>query len=188
MAETALPTDARSRKIAVVCHCLLNANSKVEGLAQYSGIHPLIARLAEHDIGVIQMPCAEMTALGMRRWGQTREQYENIAFIQHCRELSRDTLAQVQEYQRCGYEIVGVVGVDGSPTCGVTHAATGDWGGESSPEEWADNVRAVDTAEKPGVHIEILMELLGPLGVRFAAIDESVEGHRVEEVIAALTK
>ena len=31
------------------------------------------------------------------------------------------------------------------------------------------------------------MELLEPLGVRFVAIDESVEGHRVDHVVKALT-
>ena len=70
-----LPSDARGRRVAVVCHCLLNANSKVEGLSQYAGVHPVIGRLAEAGVGIIQMPCAEMTACGMRRWGQTREQY-----------------------------------------------------------------------------------------------------------------
>lgn len=182
-----LPVDARGRRIAIVCHCLLNANAKVEGLSQYAGVHPLIGRLAEHGIGVIQMPCAEMTALGMRRWGQTREQYESIAFTEHCRELAEQTAAQVREFARCGYDIVGLVGVDGSPTCGVNRSASGDWGGEYTPDEWADVVREVGSDSRPGVHIEKLMELLEPLGVRFVAIDEAVEGHRVEDVVTALT-
>ena len=183
-----LPVDARGRKVVVVCHCILNANSKVEGLSQYAGIHPLVGRLAGLGIGVIQMPCAEMTALGMRRWGQTREQYESVAFTQHCRELSEQTAEQVREYQRCGYDILGVVGVDGSPTCGVTTSAVGEWGGEYSPREWAAAVSDARTSPQPGVHIEILQELLEPLGVRFTAIDESVEGHRVDEVVEALTE
>jgi predicted secreted protein len=184
----ALPADARSRKIAIVCHCILNANSKVEGLALYAGIHPLVAKLAEHGIGVIQMPCAEMTALGMRRWGQTREQYEGIPFVEHCRTLSEETLALVKEYQRCGYQIVGVVGVDGSPTCGVTTSAVGEWGGEYSPEEWSGVVKDVSAAPRPGVHIEQLMELLEPLGITFTAIDEREPGHRVDDVVAMLTE
>ena len=184
----AIPTDARSRKIAIVCHCLLNANAKVEGLSGYAGIHPLIDRLAQEGIGVVQMPCAEMTALGMRRWGQTREQYESVAFTEHCRALSLDTLAQVQEFVRCGYDIVGVVGVDGSPTCGVTNSASGDWGGEyPEAEAWAEALRDVTSVPRPGVHIEILMELLEPLGVKFVAIDESVPGHDVDAVVSALT-
>ena len=133
------------------------------------------------------MPCAEMTALGMRRWGQTREQYESVPFVEHCTTLALDTLAQVEEYQRCGYQIVGLVGVDGSPTCGVTKSAVGDWGGEYSPEGWAETGATSTARHKPGVHIELLMELLEPLGVRFVAIDESVEGHGVDTVVEALT-
>jgi len=182
-----MPVDARGRKIAIVCHCLLNANSKVEGLAEYAGVHPLIARLAVEGIGVIQMPCAEMTALGMRRWGQTREQYESVPFAEHCTALALDTLAQVKEYQRCGYQILGLVGVDGSPTCGVTRSIVGDWGGEYEPEVWADVVSNTDRAPRPGVHIEVLMELLEPLGVRFVAIDESVVGHGMDAAIETLT-
>jgi predicted secreted protein len=142
----------------------MNANSKVEGLAVYEGIHPLISRLAEIGIGVIQMPCAEMSACGMSRPGRTREQYDYLEFREHCARLAEETLAQVCEYQRCKYEIVGLVGVEGSPSCGVTEASS----------------------VQPGVHIAALLERLGPLGVRFFAIDESVEGHRVDEVLRGL--
>lgn len=181
------PVDSRSRRIVFVCHCLLNANSKVEGLAQYAGVHPLITQLAALGVGIIQMPCAEMESCGMSRWGQTREQYENVAFRGLCARLSDETLAQVQEYRRCGYEILGVVGVDGSPTCGVAKSASGRWGGEYAPTEWAEVVSGVESAPLPGVHIEALLERLEPLGIHFFAIDESVEGHHVDEVIRGLT-
>jgi len=170
-----------------VCHCLLNANSKVEGLAQYAGVHPLITQLTALGVGIVQMPCAEMGSCGMRRWGQTREQYENVAFRRLCARLADETLAQVQEYRRCGYEILGVVGVDGSPTCGVAKSASGHWGGEYAPAEWAGVVSSAGSAPLPGVHVEALLQRLGPLGIRFFAIDESVEGDHVDEVIRGLT-
>lgn len=181
------PRDARGRRIALVCHCLLNANAKVEGLSVYAGVHPLINRLAEQGVGVIQMPCAELGACGMRRWGQTREQYDFPAFRELCARLAEDTRQQVTEFQRCGYEVLGVVGVDGSPTCGVTRSASGDWGGEHAPEVWAEVVSHSSVAAEPGLHISALMTLLEPLGVRFTAIDESIPGHRTDEVVATLT-
>jgi len=165
------PSDGRGRRIALVCHCLLNANSKVEGLAEYAGVHPLIARLAELGIGVIQMPCAEMSACGMDRPGHSREEYGYPAFVEHCARLADETLAQVREYQRCGYEIVGLVGVEGSPSCGVTRSAST---GESG-------------CAVPGVHISALLERLAPLGVRFVAIDEEFDGHGVDDVVVALS-
>lgn len=30
----------RTKKIAVVAHCLLNVNTKVHGLGRYGGVHP----------------------------------------------------------------------------------------------------------------------------------------------------
>ena len=44
-------------------------------------------------------------------------------------------------------------------------ALTGEWGGEYAPDDWADAVREVGQAPKPGVHIEILQEMLEPMGV-----------------------
>ena len=180
------PVDARSRRVVVVCHCLVNANAKVEGLSQYQGVHPLVQRLAEKGVGVLQMRCAEMTALGMRRWGQTYEQYDTPPFRAHCEALADQTLADVTEYLRTGYEVLGVVGVDGSPTCGVFKAAHGNWGGEYAPADWAEAVREVGSEPGSGVHVEALRERLEPLGVAFTAIDESVEGHEVERVLADL--
>lgn len=96
----------------------------------------------------------------MSRPGRTREQYEYPEFLELCNRLADETLAQVSEYQRCDYEIVGLVGVAGSPSCGVS---------------------------EPGVHISALLDRLRPLGIRFAEIDEDVEGHRVDEALRTLT-
>lgn len=175
--------DRRGRKIALLCHCLLNANSKVEGLAQYAGVHPLVTRLAEAGVGVVQMPCAEMGMCGMRRWGQTREQYGYPAFIAHCDRLAADAESTVDEYLRCGYEVLGVVGVDGSPTCGVSRSASGDWGGEPSPEDMVTMLGSATSSSVPGVHIEALQARLSARGITFTAIDESVSGHNVDGVM-----
>jgi predicted secreted protein len=61
-------TMKRSRRIALVSHCLLNVNAKVEGLAEYQGVHPVIEGLSAAGFGVIQLPCLEMTHMGMKRW------------------------------------------------------------------------------------------------------------------------
>jgi hypothetical protein len=35
------------------------------------------------------------------------------------RRLARQVARQVQDYVRSGYEVLGIIGVDGSPSCGV---------------------------------------------------------------------
>lgn len=170
----------------LVSHCILNANAKVEGLSVYAGVHPLVGELAALGIGIIQMPCAEFAGCGMKRWGQTREQYEHPSFLALCEGYADEAYRQVLEYRRCGYDVLGVVGIEGSPTCGVTRSASGDWGGE--PASWDAVVATAGASPEPGVHIAALQARLAPLGIRFTAIDESIEGHRVGEVIAALTR
>lgn len=181
------PADVRGRRIVLAAHCLLNANAKVEGLAEYAGVHPIVGELAARGVGIVQMPCAEFGACGMARWGQVREQYENPAFIGYCESLADDALDLVAEYQRCGYEVLGVVGIDGSPTCGVRRSASGPaWGGEPGAERWAQVVSHAGSSPEPGVHVAALQERLKPLGLRFTAIDESVEGHHVQRALGEL--
>lgn len=48
----------RNKKIILICHCIINANSKVEGLSQYGGIFKeFIDIIGGKDIGIIQLPC-----------------------------------------------------------------------------------------------------------------------------------
>lgn len=179
--------DGRGRRIVFVAHCILNANAKVEGLALYKGIHPLVTRLAQNGVGIVQMRCAEMEMCGMKRWGQTREQYENPAFIAHCDRLARQTAESIEEYLRCGYEVLGIVGIDGSPTCGVDSSASGRWGGEfASGEALLSVVESVTSSSVPGVHMRSLMGLCDVRRIRFTALDESLEDHGVERVLSDL--
>ena len=130
----------RGRRVAVLAHCLLNVNTKVHGIALYPGVHPVAREILSDDTGVIQLPCPEVTFLGMARWGMTREQYDVPAYRRHCRGLLEpvvDTLAAL-DGDEC--EILGIWGVDGSPSCGVTRTCEGYTGGDmdavTSPPEW----------------------------------------------------
>jgi len=178
-------TDDRGRRIVFVAHCILNANAKVEGLALYEGVHPLVTRLAKNGVGIVQMRCAEMEMCGMKRWGQTREQYENPAFVAHCNRLARQTAASIEEYLRCGYEVLGIVGIDGSPTCGVDSSASGRWGGEfASGEALLSAMESVTSSSVPGVHMRALMDVCAARKIRFTALDESLADHGVERVLS----
>lgn len=124
--------DKRSRKIVVVAHCILNQNSRVLGIAYYPGmINEIVDVLRKYEVGVIQMPCPELTYAGLLRWSQTKEQYDTPAFRRHCKRIASGIADQVQEYSRNGFKVLAVLGVDGSPTCGVDETPTGYKGGYS---------------------------------------------------------
>jgi predicted secreted protein len=150
--------DLRSWRVIFLSHCLLNQNAKVRGIAKYPGVHkPLIDLLCEHDIGIFQMPCPEMSYLGPMRWGQVKDQYNTPMFRHHCENLATEVLEQAQEYRRAGYDLIGFVMVDGSPVCGLNRTAQPitegeQWGGMVwyTPEQ-----RFV---QDKGVFCEILQE------------------------------
>ncbi len=120
----------RGRKVALVAHCLLNVNTKVHGLARYGAVHPLVPELIEQGVGLIQLPCPETAHLGLKRWGMTRDQYDVPAYRRLCRDLAEPVADAVAALADDGCEIVGVWGVDGSPTCGVDRTCEGYLGGE----------------------------------------------------------
>ncbi len=122
--------DKRIRKIVVVAHCILNQNSRVLGIAYYPGmINEIVDVLRKYEVGVIQMPCPELPYAGLLRWSRTKEQYDVPAFRRHCRQIASRIVDQVQEYSRNGFKVLAILGVDGSPTCGVDETSTGYKGG-----------------------------------------------------------
>jgi predicted secreted protein len=115
--------DARSRKLAVVAHCLLNQNAKVEGLASYRGVFkPVLDVLCQAGVGLIQLPCPEMLHLGPNRplGSDTVEEYDWPAYRACCLDEVRRFTAELLSWRRAGYSIVCLLGVEGSPSCSVS--------------------------------------------------------------------
>ncbi len=167
----------RSRRIVLVCHCILNSNSKVEGLAEYQGaLTDTVKLLMEEGLGIMQLPCPEISSCGMRRWGMVKEQYDTPFYRDHCQRLFYPQLQQVEEYLLNGYEIVGIIGIDGSPSCGVNKTCSGDWKGEISKNPDIQNmINGLQMVEGSGVFIEEIKEMLKKrdIHISFSAVDEA---------------
>lgn len=119
--------DKRSGRIAIVVHCILNQNSRVLGLAERSSVITEIAEfLIDNKIGVIQMSCPELAYAGVLRRSQTRDQYDTAMFRSCCRKIAEETVNQIKEYSKCGIKTEIVMGVDGSPSCGVNETSKGN--------------------------------------------------------------
>jgi predicted secreted protein len=114
--------DARSKKVIFVAHCILNQNARINKCA-YSpcAIVPVIQELLKRGIGIIQMPCPETQILGLGRGGG-RGIYdllsESDARLQ-LKEYANQVLSQVEHYKNFNFKVLGVLGIDGSPCCGV---------------------------------------------------------------------
>jgi predicted secreted protein len=129
--------DKRSGRIAIVAHCILNQNSRVLDLAERPGmITEIVGFLMHKKIGILQMPCPELAYAGVLRQPQTKDQYDTAMFRSHCRKIAKEIVDQTQDYAKCGIETEIIIGVDGSPSCGVNETSKG-----SSCENMSKNER-----------------------------------------------
>jgi len=116
--------DRRSGKIALVSHCILNQNSRAVGLKERpSAVAEIMGFLARNEIGLIQMPCPELADAGVLRPPKTREQYDNVSFRRYCRKIAEELADQIQEYEKSKIKLKLVLGVEGSPSCGVNEVS-----------------------------------------------------------------
>jgi predicted secreted protein len=133
-------SDQRGKRVVFLSHCLLNENTRYLGGACRAGCVPeVLDACVELGLGIVQMPCPEELAWGgvlkrrllllydsrsvERPWlrrmlvpiavGYTRWRYQRQADA---------VTRQIADYRRSGYAVVAVVGVDGSPSCGLARS------------------------------------------------------------------
>lgn len=108
-------------EVRVVAHCLLNPYTRVKGLkAPEFHLRP--------ESPLIQLPCPEVLYMGLDRWAVTRNQLDVPEFRRFCRSLITHYADLVEMLARKGARIK-IVGVAGSPNCGVRTTSTGYEGG-----------------------------------------------------------
>ncbi len=126
MPYTAKPGESRDKGTAqgekvvtVAAHCLLNTLTRVKGLA------PLPFQL---EGPTVQLPCPEALYLGLERWAVTRNQLDVPQFRRFCRALIEEYADLLEMLAREGASLC-IVGVAGSPSCGVITTSSGYTGG-----------------------------------------------------------
>ena len=135
----ALLPDRRSGRVVLLSHCLLNQNTRYAGGAcRTCSVNEIVDQARELDLGIVQLPCPEEHAWGgvsktrfLRLYGLRRRWWARwiparllgtlaaSATRVRYRRLARSAARQVGDYVDSGYTVVGFVGVDGSPSCGV---------------------------------------------------------------------
>lgn len=162
------------KKIVFVSHCILNIASKVimytpDDMAAEEDLRKKFMHLAiDNDIQLIQLPCPEYTMYGADRWGHVSNQFDNIFFRKHCRNVLEPIIDQLKEYlaHEDRFEVLGFVGIDGSPSCGVDYTCKGDWYGSfEGRENLQETLATACLAEGPGVLMAVLKEMLEEEGL-----------------------
>jgi predicted secreted protein len=118
--------DKRSKKVVLVAHCILDQNSRISGCGLFPGAMGEAARvLVDSGVGLVQLPCPELLHLGLDRVRHEGSKIGVWAALstptgrQACKDMLQDVVCQIREYRKHGFEVLGVVGIDGSPACGV---------------------------------------------------------------------
>lgn len=128
--------DRRGKRFIAVIECILNQNARDAGAAQYPALNFQLLQLChEHDIGIMQMPCPEIAALGWRRVrpaGQTiRQALDTEEGHRRCAELAGTIANRIEAYVAQGYQPLAILGGNPlSPGCAV-HSGEGRLGLES---------------------------------------------------------
>ena len=126
-------TDGRSKKVIFLAHCLLNQNAISDGTAVCpAAFGELIQLPLDHEVGVVQMPCPELCCLGLDRGNihgadspvtventRIRESLGQDGPRRQLEALADQVVHQILEYRKYGFAVLGIVGADRSPTCGV---------------------------------------------------------------------
>jgi predicted secreted protein len=157
MTSTAKPGESRDKGTAqgekvvtLAAHCLLNPLTRVKGLAP-------VPFLPEGP--TVQLPCPEALYLGLERWAVTRNQLDVPQFRRFCRTLIEDYADLLEMLARQGARL-RIVGVAGSPSCGVKTTSSGYTGGLPCAAEHTH-------MSGRGVFMEELLAELGRRGVAF---------------------
>jgi predicted secreted protein len=111
--------DPRSGKVVFVAHCVLNQSARMVDCADFPAAHDqLCDYLQKAQVGMIQMPCPETYCLGLGRF-DVRVGLEHPAGMARLQRIIDDLIFYIKEYRFQGMEVVGIIGKDGSPSCGV---------------------------------------------------------------------
>jgi predicted secreted protein len=160
-------TDARSKTILFVAHCILNQNSISDGTATFPGsVKPIINLLLESGIGIVQLPCPELMCLGLDRGNidggkspvlventRIRAALEQKDASARLKAIVEPIVFQISQYLKYGFEIRGIVGINRSPSCGIATTSQNN-------QEVAG----------PGVFMEALGRELGKNGIHLKMV------------------
>lgn len=120
-----VPTDPRSRRFVAIIECILNQNARDIGAACAPAMDSRLLQLCDiHRVGILQMPCPEIHALGFargRKRGQSiREALNQDRGVSRCHTLTLDVADRIEAYLDQGYQLAAVLGGNPeSPGCAV---------------------------------------------------------------------
>lgn len=157
------------QRILVVSHCFLNDAAKlkhqndVDFTEERELKRAFLKQILSQDVELIQLPCPEFLLYGCNRWGHAASQFDTPHFRREARRMLEPVMMQLEEYNSYPerYEILGILGINGSPSCGVDFTYDADWGGELSENPKLETMlEALNKMPASGIFMRIIKEML----------------------------
>ncbi len=181
------------KKIIFVSHCMINTASKVMkydmdfNTPEEALRKQFLIKAIENNVHLIQLPCPEFTLYGANRWGHTKDQFDNPFFRDHCKNILVPIVQQMREYygQKDKFEVTGIIGINGSPSCGVAYTCKGHWGGGfSGHNDIVAVLQTIRSDEDKGVLFEVLEEMLIEANIKTKIIGLNPQNpHEIFELV-----
>jgi predicted secreted protein len=132
--------DERGKKVMFLSHCLLNENTRYAGGAfREAGVDEITDALRKKGIGIVQMKCPEQKTWGgvLKRdmlmgyciKGMLLRPFLKAYMIfflwktkRSFKKIAKEVVSEIKDYLDSGFKVCGIVGIKGSPSCGVSAA------------------------------------------------------------------
>ncbi len=149
------------KNIILVSHCLLNELAVVKNDAGRKDNLSLIKNLMKMNVGIYQLPCPENRMYSPNRLGSVYEQFDNNFYRKTSRDLLSPIVNEIEDYIKDGVSFLGVIGIDGSPSCGVgLTCKSKEFKGEiSAIKDIYHCVNSIEMTDDKGVFMEELEKL-----------------------------
>jgi predicted secreted protein len=135
-------TDKRGKGIIYLNHCLLNQNTRAPGAAfRKAASNELIHILLKNELNIEQLPCLECIGTGgiQRKsldrflplisisidqgWFTLIRPLIRMRLYQYrrlCKKMALKSVDAINQFLNAGCTVTGIIGMNDSPTCGVT--------------------------------------------------------------------
>ncbi len=125
--------DDIERKIIFVPYCLMTKRFTAQNR---NDTEEVLKVLSDFKTGIVQMPCPHLVSL-------MNEENTGKAEHPHCSEFVKEIkqnpgnlytgiinplLIQIEKYKQLNFEITGIIGIKGSPVCGIYNPTVKEYG------------------------------------------------------------
>ncbi len=173
--------------VVAVAHCILNQATRWfwngdSGAWSKGFVSDFLEKIKSMEVGLYQLPCPEFSLLGNPRRPMTRDDYELLpGFTGHCKILAENILRDLKAFKELSteprIEVLAIIGIEGSPSCGV---------------EFTSRRIAETSVRAPGkgIFMELLEKLIVSegLNVAFYGLDGKKLTESISNILHNLTK